>query len=144
MTTMRVSHPSIPRRVTAGAIVFMAFALGLLLKIARDRGILPLLLPLDAGGTSPSFIIPFAMPFLLLARKREVRWGDVMKAAGGAGLGMVGYEVLQLWMPGRTFDVNDIVAAVLGTGMGIGAARVLCFRHSLRSASRASEQQERA
>jgi hypothetical protein len=125
---MRVSYPSIRRRLSAGLLLVIALALGLLLKLARDRGILPLLLPLDAGGTSPSFIIPFAVPFALLSRDREVRWRDAMKTAGLAGLGMVGYELLQPWLPGRTFDVYDIAAALLGVGVGVVVAWGLFFR----------------
>lgn len=130
LTTMRVSYPSIRRRIAAGLLVVIALTLGLLLKLARDRGILPLLLPLDAAGTSSSFIIPFAVPFVLLARNRVVRWRDTMKTAGLAGLGMVGYEMLQPWIPGRTFDLYDIVAALLGVGVGLVAVWALFFRRT--------------
>jgi hypothetical protein len=128
MSTNSVSFPSTRRRVAAGLIVAVALLLGLLIKLARDHGILPLLLPLDLGGTSPSFIIPFAVPFALLAQQREVRWIDALKNAGFAGLGMVAYEVLQLWLPGRTYDSCDIVAALLGSGVGAVAAGALFFR----------------
>lgn len=127
---MRVSPAGFRRRLASGLIVAPVLLLGLLLKLARDRGIMPCLLPLDAAGTSPNFIVPFVVPFVSLLRNRDVHWHQTIKASGAGAAGMLAYEVLQRWMPGRTFDPYDIVATLLGAAAGVAVARAIFFRRS--------------
>lgn len=37
-----------------------------------------------------------------------------LKQAALSVIAMVGYEIAQIWMPGRTFDLNDVIASVIG------------------------------
>ena len=106
----------------------MTFAMGLLLKLTRDFGIIPVLLPLDANGISPNFVIPLALPFVILIANKSVSLWGFTKTATGSAVGMIVYEVIQIWMPKRTFDFMDIYASFAGALASIIIAWVLFFR----------------
>ncbi|MEM7383464.1 MAG: hypothetical protein AAF514_00840, partial [Verrucomicrobiota bacterium] len=93
----------------------VAFLLvGLLLKFVREYGFSPALLPLDVEGTSPNFIVTLASPFLLLAKENIVSFLKFYQTALGGAVVMTVYEIVQRWLPGRTFDIWDIVASFMG------------------------------
>jgi hypothetical protein len=106
----------------------MTLAVGLLLKLTRDFGIIPVLLPLDANGISPNVVIPLALPFVILIANRSVSLWGFTKTATGLAVGIIMYEVIQIWMPKRTFDLMDIYASFAGALASIIIAWVLFFR----------------
>ena len=122
------SKPSTKRRTQAILIMAFALATGLLLKIVRDYGILSMLLVLDAKGTSPNFIIPFSIPFAFLIGDKTISIREYSKNALGAATGITVYEFIQICMPSRTFDINDILASLIGAICSIVIAWTLFFR----------------
>jgi hypothetical protein len=109
-------------------LIVVLLSLALIVKLARDFGFADFLLPLDANGTSPNFIIPFTLPLLWLIPRKSITLWEFSKNAFGAAVGMTLYEFIQLMMPWRTFDGYDIVASFLGGFLSILLAWPLFFR----------------
>lgn len=124
----RHSVPSTTRKVVTGLLIVVLLSIGLLLKVVRDFGLAPALLPLDANGTSPNFILSLAISLGILLREKAVSLWDFTKGAMGAATGMTVYEIAQIWMPSRTFDLNDIAASFVGAVFGIMLGWMLFFR----------------
>lgn len=79
------------------------------------------------AGVMPSFLPAAFMPLILFATPRVVRLGDFMKTALAIGAGMGVYEIAQIWRPERTFDWQDLVATVAGTGLACLVGRLVFF-----------------
>ena len=124
----RQSVPSRTRQAIAGVLIAVFLSIGLFLKVVRDFvGDSPLR-ALDANGTSPNFMLPLALSFVCLMQKKTVSLLAFSKGALGAAVGMTVYEILQIWMPWRTFDIWDIAASFGGAIAGILLASLLFFR----------------
>ena len=123
------STPSRKRTLVAGGL-FVCFAvLASAIRISRpDFGLLPILAPLDVGATSPNFFVGAACPLISFFPNKSLDFLDFVKIAFGAAVGISIYEVLQIWIPGRTFDVNDIIATFAGAVFGILFCSPLFFR----------------
>lgn len=122
------SYPSKFRRISSFSIIVTVLSLGVALKAARDFGILPFLLFLDCNSTSSNFVLPFCVPIGCLILNREVSLWNFIKGAFGAALGLTTYEIIQIWMPWRTFDCYDILASFIGALMSIFVAWIVYFR----------------
>ena len=129
---MWYSCPSRFRRISVLLIVATALAMGVVLKLVRDFGILPSLSLLDAKGTSPNFVLPFCSVGILV-RNRRVTLRHFVGTAFGAAVGMTAYEIMQVWMPWRTFDYWDILASIIGAMVSVLFAWVVYFRPEKRN-----------
>lgn len=69
-------------------------------------------------GTFPNLLPALVMPALIFIRPQIVRFTEYLMLAMAILFGLIVYEIVQLWMPSRTFDYADIVASVVGAGLG--------------------------
>ena len=56
-------------------------------------------------------------------------FGDYVKFALGTAAGLTAYEIAQIWIPIRTFDVFDILASFAGAFVSVCVARVMFYRN---------------
>lgn len=127
--TLRASMPG-PGRTRRAASVILFFAVtGSLIRLARhDFGFFPILAPLDFDGTSTNFVVCAGLPFIAFCFKEVVSWASYVKTAMATAVGLSLYEVVQLYLPRRTFDPADIVASFLGAICSIVLATILFLR----------------
>jgi hypothetical protein len=88
--------------MAVSAVVLMVF-----------RGDMPFI-PGVVDDSLPNFVPTAFSPLLVIRRRRAAQFGDYLQFALGMFAAMSVYEVLQLWMPRRTFDWGDIAASALG------------------------------
>ncbi len=114
------SAPSRKRKVVAG-FLFVCFAvLASAIRLSRpDFHVLPALTPWDFGGTSPNFFVGAACPLIAFFQNKSLDLREYVKVTTAAAVGISIYEILQIWIPNRTFDGNDIVASFVGSFCGI-------------------------
>ncbi len=82
------------------------------------------------AGSLPNFlsVVIFSLAIVFLRHPQGYR--DVIRAIVSIVIGLMLYEVAQIWMPHRTFDWNDIAATLLG---GIFTSMLLLIpRHVFR------------
>src|SRR5688500_8848623 len=127
--TLRASMPG-PGRTRRAASVILVFAItGSLLRLARrDFGFLPMLAPLDLDGTTTNFFVCAGLPFIAFCFKEVIGWSSYVKTALATAAGLSIYEVVQIYLPRRTFDPADIVVSFLGAICSIVLATVLFLR----------------
>ena len=108
-------------------MLFLCFALsGSLIRLSRpDFGLLPALAPFDFHGTSTNFIVCAGTPLLALCFNLVIGLSDYVKMTVTTAVGLSIYEVVQIWLPRRTFDPYDIVASFLGAILSILLAAIL-------------------
>ena len=128
MNVLRISLPN-PLRKTVAAVVFITFwIIGSVIRFSRpDFNLFPILEPLDFKGTMPNFLVCAAVPILVFLTNQTVKLADHVKNALGAAVGLSVYEVVQIWMPRRTFDVGDMIASFLGAVFSIIVATWLFY-----------------
>ena len=78
-------------------------------------------------GVMPNLLPAAVLPALIFIRPRTVRFKEYLGMVFAILLALIAYEVAQLWMPSRTFDVADIVASILGAGLGCLLCWLLFF-----------------
>jgi hypothetical protein len=126
-------RPSMPgsARTARAASLFLFFAVtGALIRLSRrDFGLLPVLAPLDFHGTSTNFIVCAGTPFLAFCFKDVIGFSSYMKTAMGVAVGLSLYEVVQIYLPRRTFDAYDIVASFMGAIFSMLLASILFLMH---------------
>jgi hypothetical protein len=71
-------------------------------------------IPRVITGSLPNFAPVAFSPLIVLWRQPAARFSDFLRFAISACAAMVTYEVIQLWMPRRTFDWADMAASALG------------------------------
>lgn len=127
--TFRPSTPSKVRRKRA-ALLFLLFAvIGSLIRLSRrDFDLLPILAPLDFQGTSTNFFVCAGAPFVAFFLEDVSSLASYAKTAFGTAAGLSIYEVVQIYMPSRTFDPYDILASFLGAIFTVIIANVLVLR----------------
>jgi len=129
--TSRLSPPGSERRKRAALLLLLFAVTGSLIRLSRrDFGLLPLLAPLDFHGTSTNFVVCAAMPFVAFYFKDVIGLSSYVKTALGTALGLSIYEVVQIYLPRRTFDPHDIVASFLGAIFSILLASILFLKKS--------------
>ncbi|QKG55239.1 hypothetical protein GKZ68_00440 [Hymenobacter sp. BRD128] len=62
----------------------------------------------------PNFIAPLLLVALYITLFQKQTRPEITRACGSAVAGLVLYEFAQRWMANRVFDVQDIVATLLG------------------------------
>ena len=62
----------------------------------------------------PNFLAVVLLCFGTMALLAYTKKQEIIKCTAGYTIGIILYEVLQLVMPGRVFDLNDMVASLLG------------------------------
>lgn len=88
-----------------------------------DRG----LVPSAIVGVMPNFLPTAVLPTLIFLRPRVVTHREYVAMVLTMFAALSGYEVLQLWMPLRTFDVTDLVATGAGSCVGYLIGRIVFF-----------------
>lgn len=117
-----VSQPTVARRVVAAAVLGCGFAYALVVKLARGSTVV--VAPDWLAGVLPNFVGAALVPLAVLVSARMLTLREYLLFVVLILIGLCGYEVVQLWMPRRTFDWNDLwasgagalVAVVLGLG----------------------------
>ena len=118
--------PSSGRRKRAALLLLFFAVTGSLIRLSRrDFGLLPVLEPLDFHGTSTNFIVCAGMPFVAFCFKDVIGLSYYVKTAIGTAVGLSIYELVQIYLPRRTFDPYDIVASFLGAIFSIMLASIL-------------------
>lgn len=122
-----ISYPATRRRLIAAAIFIAGGVLTVVVKLVRhqiDTG-----LPVWVMDSLPNFICGMVVPFVILAGDRAFRFADFALFCGLSALGLIAYELLQLVMPRRTFELNDIVATAAGALLAMALGRMIFFRN---------------
>jgi hypothetical protein len=83
------------------------------------------------SGSTPNLVSAVVIPFIWTSFDEPGGWrAHVWRCVRSAGF-LVAYECAQLsaWTPGqRRFDVNDLVATMLGTGAALALGRLYSRR----------------
>jgi VanZ family protein len=106
----------------------VGFALTLVVKIARRH--FEIGLPIWVMDSLPNFICAAVIPFVLLTGRRAVRRVEFLSFCGLVVLGLVVYELLQIAMPKRTFQVNDLIASAVGALLSVSLGWIF-FRRKM-------------
>ena len=123
---LRPSVPSRGRKKRAALLLLFFAAAGSLIRLSRpDFGLLPILAPLDFHGASPNFMVCAGTPFLAFFFKDVIGLTYYVKTAIGTAVGLSIYELVQFYLPRRSFDPYDIVASFLGALFSIMLASIL-------------------
>lgn len=100
-----------------------------IIRLSRaDFNVFPFLVFFDFYGSSPNFFVCFAGPLFTLLYNKEIHFIDYVKISATVPLGLTLYEFVQLILPGRTFDVYDIVASFVGGVCSILLAMFFVFK----------------
>lgn len=126
---IRSSLPSWNRIYIAAGLYVLIACIASLIRLSRaDFNVFPLLKPLDFYGTSPNFFVVLAGPLFSFFQNKEIDVAYYIKVALGTAVGLSMYEGLQWFLPNRTLDLYDILAAFLGAFCSILMAGILFFR----------------
>jgi hypothetical protein len=110
----------------AAFLIFLFAATGSLIRLSRrDFDLFPVLAPLDFHGASTNFVVCAGMPFVAFCFKDVIGFSYYVKTAIGTAVGLSVYELVQIYLPSRTFDPHDIVASFLGAIFSILLASIL-------------------
>jgi len=72
------------------------------------------------AGSLPNFLAPVIMSFAYMALKGQTTNKTILRTISGLVCGLVLYEFVQLLMPHMVFDINDIIASILGGLLSFG------------------------
>ncbi len=116
---MTQSVPSFRRTVVAFSLYAGGGIAAFVWKVLRDRQefdsypVSPWLV-----GVMPNLLPAAVLPALIIIRPQSVRFKEYFSIVVAVLSALIAYEIAQLWMPSRTFDVADIIASILGAGLG--------------------------
>jgi hypothetical protein len=66
------------------------------------------------AGSLPNFLAPIIMSFIYMAISNPTQGRTIIKTIASLVSGLILYEIVQLLMPRMVFDINDIIASILG------------------------------
>lgn len=112
------------RRIALTLFAGIALASSLIRLSRPDFNLLPVLLPLDVYGTSPNFFVGLTPVLFAFMSRDRIDMGYCLKAACAGTAGICLYELVQLWMPSRTFHFGDILATIVGATCSLAIAFV--------------------
>lgn len=107
-----VSYPTMKRRFIAAAIMVGGFALTVVVKAARGR--IETNFPLWVMDSLPNFICAAVVPFAILLGNRIFRLREFILFSSLVAVGLIAYELIQIVMPNRTFELMDLAASAAG------------------------------
>lgn len=70
--------------------------------------------PSFVAGSLPNFTSILIFAFGFMAIKSPTQKAEPFKFIIGIVAGSILYEFVQIWMPNRVFDMNDIIASIIG------------------------------
>jgi len=68
----------------------------------------------------PNFTAVLLLSFAIIVIKWPLKLLESIRVVGAIVIGLTLYELAQIWMPGRVFDVMDIIASIVGGAVAIG------------------------
>lgn len=77
------------------------------------------------AGCLPNFLAALLLILLYASVRSPISNKKGLSVSAAVAAGLILYEVVQLWMPGRTFDVADIPASLIGGAAGYGLIRYI-------------------
>ena len=107
-----ISYPTMKRRFIAAAIMVGGFALTIVVKSVRGR--IETGVPMWVMDSLPNFICGAVVPFAILLGDRIFRLREFLFFSGLIALGLIAYELIQIVMPTRTFELMDLAASTAG------------------------------
>lgn len=119
----------------AGLYIFIAMIAAMIRLSRVDFNVFPFLNFLDFHGTSPNFFVCLAGPLFIIMINKDVRFLEYVKISVGVAIGLLLYEMVQLIMLGRTFDVYDGLASFVGGGCSIVMAVIFFSKMTITIAS---------
>jgi Na+-transporting NADH:ubiquinone oxidoreductase subunit NqrE len=122
------SRPSNTRTTVALAFYLVAGLGAMVWKIHRLRLTGPSLFPAWMIGVMPNFIPAAVLPMLLFISKRVVRPHEYLGMVLTILAVLCAYEIVQIWMPQRTFDWADLAASAAGSYLGWLIGWLVFFR----------------
>lgn len=121
---MNQSIPSVGRTVAAWSLYASGGIAAFGWKVLRDGdGLETSFMSHWLVGVMPNLLPALVMPALIFIRPQIVRFNEYLMLVFAILVGLIVYEIVQLWMPSRTFDSADIAASFVGAGLGC----VLCW-----------------
>lgn len=72
------------------------------------------------AGCIPNFTAVLLLSFAIMLIKWPLRLLESIRVVVAIVIGLTLYELAQIWMPGRVFDVMDIIASIVGGAVAIG------------------------
>jgi len=72
------------------------------------------------AGCIPNFTAVLLLSFAIIVIKWPLKLLESIRVVGAIVIGLTLYELAQIWMPGRVFDVMDIIASIVGGAVAIG------------------------
>lgn len=108
-----VSHPTMSRKLLAGAMIIVGFGLTVAVKLIRNHTGIPG--PVWIANALPNFICGAVLPLAVFMSQRTIRLFDFSLFAGFILIGLGLYEAAQIWMPKRTAEWIDVQASAVGT-----------------------------
>ena len=105
----------------------VGFALTLVVKIARSR--IEIYLPMWVMDSLPNFICGAVIPFAILSGNRAIRFHEFLSFCGLIALGLIVYELVQIAMPNRTFELNDLIATPVGALLPVSLGWMFFLRN---------------
>ena len=124
--TLHASLPTRRRKLLAAGVYIFFGVIASLIRLSRaDFDLFPTFASLDFNGTSPNFFVCLAGPFIAFLGNDIVDIVYYLKMALGMAIGLSIYEGIQIYLPSRTFDFNDIWASILGASCSFLIVTVL-------------------
>lgn len=96
----------------ASGIMVSGFILTIVVKLIRS--LIDVGVPIWIMDSMPNLICGAVVPFAVFIGNRTIRMHDFLAFCGFIVLGLIAYEIVQIWLPKRTFEVNDIGASAVG------------------------------
>jgi hypothetical protein len=106
------SYPTMRRKAIAATTMAGGFFLTIAVKVVRGR--FETEIPPWIMDSLPNFICGAAIPFAILLSDRVFRLRDFLVFNGLIALGLIAYELVQIVMPTRTFELMDLAASAAG------------------------------
>lgn len=115
----KTSMPSRRRAIAAWSIYIAGGLLAVAWKIGRDNSHLDAdLVSSTLIGVMPNFLPAAVLPALVFIRPCAVSLSEYLGVSLAILIALCAYEIAQIWIASRTFDLGDVVASVVGCCVG--------------------------
>jgi hypothetical protein len=123
-----VSNPTIKRRISAAVLIGALLLYGIIVKRERGGEMEKFVAPFALAGVLPNFLFCIGAPLMPLISPRELLFRQYVLLAVWVLVGMIVYEVTQIWDSTRVFDWADIWASCVGFVLSVGIGWKFFFR----------------